>query len=190
MNSLSTAVQLSSAARAHLHTIRRLEVELDRFHPAEREDPDHKVQDPDEPGQRVQEEHSDGVVELALNVLPLDMVLCGSAALTITVDAVIYVHVALSLRRLISTRVQECDLQCCCCGNARCCFCGNQRSHGGSRAASAGAGVAPKTTLLSEVERLGQDGLLDFPRIGVEGRERPGSRRRTDCAAENAGARG
>jgi len=28
---------------------------------------------------------SDGV-ELALNVLPLDMVLCGSAALTITVD--------------------------------------------------------------------------------------------------------
>jgi len=38
------------------------------------------------------------------------MVLDGSAALTITVDAVIYVHVALSLRRLISTRVQECDL--------------------------------------------------------------------------------
>ena len=56
---------------------------------------------------------SDGV-ELALNVLPEDMVLDGSAALTITVDAVIYVHVALSLRRLISTRVQECDLRCCC----------------------------------------------------------------------------
>ena len=56
---------------------------------------------------------SDGV-ELALKVLPLDIVLCGSAALTITVDAVIYVRVALSLRRLISTRVQECDLRCCC----------------------------------------------------------------------------
>jgi hypothetical protein len=37
------------------------------------------------------------------------MALDGSAALTTTVDAVIYVHVALSLRRLISTRVQECD---------------------------------------------------------------------------------
>ena len=56
---------------------------------------------------------SDGV-ELALKVLPLDIVLCGSAALTTTVDPVIYVHVALSLRRLISTRVQECDLRCCC----------------------------------------------------------------------------
>ena len=70
---------------------------------------------------RIQMNHAKGFrrsarlgVELALNVLPLDMVLDGSAALTITVDAVIYVHVALSLRRLISTRVQECDLRCCC----------------------------------------------------------------------------
>ena len=42
-------------------------------------------------------------VELALNVLPLDIVLCGSAALTITVDAVIYVHVALSAALNIHT---------------------------------------------------------------------------------------
>ena len=62
---------------------------------------------------RIQMNHANGLrrsarlgVELALNVLPLDIVLCGSAALTTTVDPVIYVHVALSLGRLISTRVQ------------------------------------------------------------------------------------
>ena len=55
---------------------------------------------------RIQMNHASGFrrsarlgVDDALNVLPEDMVLGGSAALTTTVDPVIYVHVALSLRR-------------------------------------------------------------------------------------------
>ena len=74
VKSLSTAALVSSYRRADFYRVTRLEVELDRFHPAEREDPDDKVQDPDEPGEGFRRSASDGR-ELALNVLPLDIVL-------------------------------------------------------------------------------------------------------------------
>ena len=47
---------VSSYCRADLYRVTRLEVELERLDPAEREDPYNKVQDPDEPGEGVQEE--------------------------------------------------------------------------------------------------------------------------------------